>query len=621
MKINFRISLFTLLFIIFFFSKGICGARPVVISSPDKNLQLYIGEAANGKLYYYLEFNKAVVIESSTLGLTINGNVIDEGKLINISRYSINETYSYRGVHSLVTNKCNGAKISFAGKINLIIEARVFNDGIAFRYLIKGKDSSSIEKDNTGFIIPAGSTTWSQSNIKYYEGKYVKKMILDFKAGDLVGPPITIQFPANEGYAAITEAGLVDFGGMSLKYTGSRSFESNLTGITKKYGNFETSWRVIEIGKDLNTLVNCDIIANVSPPFDPKLFPKGYNTDWVKPGRSVWSWLAEKKRSITLENMKYFSDQAAALGFEYNLVDEGWSNWKDTINNRSAWDMMKELVDYSAKKGVKIWVWKAYPDRGGIAGINTTEKRKIFFQKCKDLGIAGMKVDFFDSESQEIIKFYQASLRDAAAYNLMMDFHGANKPTGEERTWPNEMTREGVRGLENQAPWAPTNTIIPFTRYLAGSGDFTPVHFGNRLGEVSWAHHIASMIVFTSSFLCLGADPQSVLDNPCRQMIQSIPSTWDETIALPDSKIGELVLFARRKGSTWFLAAMNGSKEPVTLQLPLSFLKKGTYKLAVVKDDKQKQANAILEDQKVIPSSILTIEINGSGGYVARLEK
>jgi len=406
---------------------------------------------------------------------------------------------------------------------------------------------------------------------------------------------------------------------MSLVSNGNRVLVANLSGKTQRLANMETPWRIVEIGKDLNTLVNCDIIANVSPAYDKKIFPQGYNTGWIKPGRSVWSWLA-KTKSVTFQNMKHFTDLAAALGFEYNLVDEGWGNWKDTVNGKDHWDMMKELVDYSAAKGVKIWVWKAYPDRKGIAGIKDAAQRKIFFKKCKDIGVVGLKVDFFDNESQEIIQFYQAALKDAAEYHLMMNFHGANKPTGETRTWPNEMTREAIRGMENRPPWAESNTILPFTRYLSGHADYTPVHFGDRMGEITWAHHVASMIVFTSPFLCMGADPQNVLDNPCKEMIQSIPPVWDETIVLPQSKIGEVVLYARRKGTTWFVAAMGSNKEIQTEEVNLSFLK-GNYMLSTLKDDKNKQANALLENSKVTASSKMTIVLNADGGYVGRFEK
>lgn len=594
-------------------------SKPIIIKSPDAAIQFLLRNES-GKLTYYLDFNKKKIIEPSVLGLLINGKMIGENTVTGkVQQHKTEEVYASRGVHSIASNLYTDAKINFAGASVFTLQVRVYNDGVAFRYLIPNKDSAVVEKDNTAFTIPAGTIVWSQPNIKYYEGRYSKKLVDTIKAGELIGPPVTFELPGNAGYAAITEAGLIDFAGMSLIVNGNRSLQANLWGKTKKYGNMETPWRIIEIGKDLNTLINCDIIANVSPKYDAKLFPQGYNTEWIKPGRSVWSWLS-KTRSVTLENMKHFSDLAAQLGFEYNLVDEGWSNWKDSVNHRDQWDMMKELVDYSATKGVKIWVWKAYPDRKGIPGIKDPEQRKAFFQKCKELGIVGMKVDFFDNEAQEIIQFYQAALHDAAAYHLMMDFHGANKPTGESRTWPNEMTREAIRGMENRPPWAQSNTILPFTRYLAGPADYTPVHFGDRMGEVSWAHHVASMIVFTSPFLCVGADPQSILDNPCKEMIQNIPPVWDETIVLPQSKIGELVLFARRKGTTWFLAAMNGTNESKSINIDLSFLK-GSYTLSSVKDDKDKQANALLENVNVSADSKITITLNGNGGYVGWFEK
>jgi len=593
--------------------------KPVRLSSPDKLIQLTV-ENKNGKLFYSVSYHNKMVIQPSNLGIIVNDKLIGENATQSqVKHVAVNETYAYRGIHSLAVNHYNGITILYHSSSNTFtLEAKVFNDGVAFRYVIDNNDSAISKKENTQFIIPAGSIVWSQPNIKYYEGKYTKKLVDTIRQGEIAGPPSTIELPENAGYAAITEGGLTDFGGMSLLAEGNNSFIANLTGITRKKGMIETPWRIIEIGKDLNTLVNCDIVANVSPSFDKKLFPGGYETDWVKPGRSVWSWLAGRG-PVTLENMKRFTDDAAALGFEYNLVDEGWANWKDTVNHRDNWDMMKELVDYANAKGVKTWVWKAYPDRKGIAGIKDEKQRKIFFQKCKDLGIAGLKVDFFDSEAQEIIQFYQAALHDAAEYQLMMDFHGANKPTGETRTWPNEMSREGIRGLENRPPHAYTNTILPFTRYLAGHADFTPLHFGERLGESSWAHQVASMVIFTSPFLCLGADPKTILNNPCKSIIQSIPPTWDETIVLPQSKIGELVLFARRKGTSWFIAAMNGVNETKTIAVDLSFLK-GNYILSSVKDDKEKQANTILGDEKINSKTTLTITLNANGGYMGRLD-
>ncbi len=604
---------------VFLFTPGAAiAADSIWVSSPDGSIRIAFNTNKN-TIHYTVTYRKETVIESSGLELVINGKTAGAGSsLSKVERYKGNKTYPSRGVHSMATDHYNGAKITVND--SFVIDTRVFNNGVAWRYIIRNKETAVIEKDNTCFTVPAGSNVWSQSNIKYYEGKYEQKKIEDYKEGELLGPPATIQLPGKTGYAVITEAGLTDFAGMSLIAGGDRIFRANLTGNTQKEGNIETPWRVVEIGKDLNTLVNCDIIADVSTAYDQVLFPQGYDTKWIRPGRSVWSWLAGKG-PVTFENMKRFSDLAAQLGFEYNLVDEGWGNWKDSINHKDQWDMMKELVDYSASKNVKIWVWKAYPDRKGIPGIKDPAQRKIFFKKCKDLGIAGLKVDFFDSESQEIIRFYQAALHDAAEFNLMMDFHGANKPTGEARTWPNEMSREGIRGLENRPPWAVANTILPFTRYLAGHADYTPLHFGSRLGEVSWAHQMATMVVFTSPFLCVGADPQSILDNPFKELIKSVPPVWDETVVLPESKIGELVLFARRKNNTWFLAAMNGTHQPVTISVKTSFLAKGNWVLTAIKDDPEKQAGGLPVTESRVQESALTITLNSEGGFMGRFDK
>jgi alpha-glucosidase len=553
------------------------------------------------------------------MGMIVNGSKLGTGvSLGKNEKYTINESYATLGVHSIAVNRCNGLKISVnAGKLSFTLDARAYNDGVAFRYLVPNKGDAIIDKDTTLFKIAAGSVVWSQPNVKYYEGRYGKKVISEIKTGELAGPPVTIELPNSAGYAAITEGGLTDFAGMSLIADGNNGFLANLTGPTKKTGNIESPWRIIEIGKDLNTLVNCDIIMNVSPVYDKKLFPKGVNTDWVKPGRCVWSYLA-KTRSIMLANMEHFSDLAAQLGFEYNLVDEGWGTWKD--GTRDQWDIMKELVDYSAKKGVKIWVWKAYHDRKGIEGINTPERRRAFFKKCSEIGIAGLKIDFFDSEAQEIVDFYQDGLRDAAQYHLMMDFHGANKPTGENRTWPNELTREAIRGLENQPPWAPGNATLPFTRYLAGPADYTPMHFDARMGEVTWAHHVATMVLFTSPLMCIGADPQSILDNPCKEMIQAIPVTWDETIVLPQSKIGSLALYARRKGTTWFIAALNGIDQAQSITVDLSFLKAGDYMLNSLNDDPQKQAAVKIENSALTNKTLLKVNLNAAGGFVVMIK-
>jgi alpha-glucosidase len=587
------------------------------VISPDKTIRITILNS-NSKLCYTIEKNNQSVIAKSDLLWSIDDLRLGD-KIISfneIKKESENTTYSTRGIHSLAINNYNSSLflVKTTSK-DFKLEVKAFNSGVAFRYLAETNGNSVVDDFST-FVIPEKTTIWSQNNIKYYEGRYIKQPVDSLKIQQIAGPPVTIKYPQKNLYAAITEGGLVDFAGMALEVSDKRTFKTKLAGKVLKSGSIKTPWRIVMIG-DLNTLVNSDIVSNVSPEPDPVIFPKGSDTDWIKSGRCVWSWLANK-RDITLENMKEFSKMASQLGFEYNLIDEGWGNWKE--GEKDNWKLMKELVDFSAPLNVKIWVWKAYPDRKGIDGINTPEKRKMFFKKCSEIGIAGLKIDFFDSESQEIIDFYQSALYDAAEFHLMINFHGSNKPTGESRTFPNEMTREGVRGLENRAPWAEHNTILPFTRYLAGHADFTPLTFNEkRIGETSWCHQIATAIVYTSPLLCYGTSPDDLLNNPARDFICSIPSVWDETRVLPPSEINDIAIFARRKGNTWFLAGLTNELK-TSLKIDISFLKKGNYKCQLLKDDAAKQQNLVIEKSEIKAKNSLIINMNKAGGFAASIE-
>jgi alpha-glucosidase len=590
------------------------------IQSPDSRITLTFTRS-NQQLLYGITFNGKPVIAPSALALEIDGaparGVEATGKPV---LAKVNETYNWRGVHSKAVNNYQQAILPVTGAGNIPIfriEARVFNNGVAFRYLLDAAGKNTIDADNTIFSIPAGSTIWSQGDIGGYEGKYRQQDIATIKAGQKAGPPLTIQLPEGAGYAAITEGGLTDFAGMSLVATGSNAFKAHLTGKTKTEGNIATPWRIVEIGADLNTLVNCDIVHNVSPPMDKKLFPKGYKTDWIRPGKSVWSWLAGNG-DVTFENMKRFSKWAGELGFAYNLVDEGWSRWND--GGKDKWALLKELVQYSDSQHVKVWVWKAYPDRNGVPGLKDATARRAFFKQCKDIGIAGLKIDFFDEESQEVIEFYQAALKDAAAMHLMLDFHGANKPTGESRTWPNEMSREGIRGLENGTDWPGHNTTLPFTRYLAGHGDYTPLTFRDIGKGTTLTHQVTTVAAFTSPFMCLAADPQAILNSPAKKMIQAIPEIWDETIILPQSKIGAVAVMARRSGDTWYLCALNGSTA-TTLTIDAAFLGKGSYQATVMEDDKSSYDKAQFSEQTITAASKITMTMPPGGGYLARISR
>jgi alpha-glucosidase len=363
---------------------------------------------------------------------------------------------------------------------------------------------------------------------------------------------------------------------------------------------------VVIVGSDLNTLVNSDIVANVSPPPDKELFPRGIRTEWIRPGRAVWKYL-DGGGENTLQVVKEFSKLAGELGFEYQIVEGFWQKWTEI--------QMRELVDHSRRHKVRIWFWKHSKD------LRTPEARRQFFKLCQDVGVVGAKIDFFDHEAKEIIDVYQVLLQESAEYKLMVNFHGANKPAGEARTWPNEMTREGIRGLEyRRTPqWAQHNTTLPFTRMLAGHADYTPMVFGERRKETSWAHQIATAAIFTSPLLVYGAHPKSILENPAVDLIKSLPAVWDETLVLPVSAIGEIAAFARRSGKRWFLAILNGPTAR-SIQIDLSFLGAGVYQAMLVRDKQEDPAAVAIQSTTLKKSDSLKIELRPGGGFVARFQ-
>jgi alpha-glucosidase len=299
---------------------------------------------------------------------------------------------------------------------------------------------------------------------------------------------------------------------------------------------------------------------------------------------------------------------AGELGFEYNVIEGCWSKWS-----------LKEimgLVEYGRQRGVGLWLWKHSRE------LRTPQAREAFFRKLRYLGIAGAKIDFFDHEHKEVIDLYQALLRDAARYQIMVNFHGANKPAGESRTWPNELLREAVRGMEaSRLPDRATHdATLPFTRYLAGHGDYTPVHFGDRRGNTTWTHQIASAAIFTAPLLTYGANPARLLENPAVDMIRSIPAVWDETIVLPISEIGEVAAMARRRGGSWFLAILNGPQGR-TASVPLSFLGQGEYRAFLVRDRKDEPSALTVERARVRRSDSLPIEMAPGGGFIGRFTR
>jgi alpha-glucosidase len=612
-------------------SEDVATQAPVALTSPDGTIALSIDTGGDGHLRWRATLAGKPVIEPSSLGIVVNG--IDLGRRVEIlktERYRVDERYPWYGGHSEVSNRANGARVtvrSVPDATTYVVEARAADDAVAFRLIVEGT-GRRVPEAAIGFRLPAGSVVWSHDLRDHYEGVYQRRHVEEFPAGEWAAPPITFKLPANAGYGAITEADLRDYPGMALQADGLGGFRERLghehppsypyvlrflqDGAKRLAipaaidGTITTPWRVVIVGRDLNALVNSDAVSNLCPPPDPRLFPEGNRTSWIKPGRSVWRYLDGGESSPA--GIKEFSRLAGELGFEYQVVEGQWAKWTD--------DQLRDVVEYSRQRGVGILVWR---HRRTLE--DPAERRKLF-ASLQAAGVLGAKVDFLDHEAKEVIDLYQAILKDAAEYKLLINFHGANKPAGEARTWPNELTREGIYGLEHRRgeSWAPFNTTFPFVRMLAGHADYTPVVFGERRRETSWAHQIASAAILTSPLLVYGGNPASLLSNPAVDVIKSIPSVWDETIVLPQSAIGELALYARRSGDTWFVAAMNGS-EPKTVKVDTSFLRQGAYRAVIARDTMANPAAVEMESREVRRGETIDLSMRGGGGFVVRLRR
>jgi alpha-glucosidase len=587
--------------------------------------------ADGGQLSFAASIGSQPVIERSPVRIVVDGHQLCDGVEFDDSeRYEVDEQYPWRGVHSTAVNRASGIKVRVKHKASgttYVIDARAFDDGVAFRHIVPSSSSDAMPRvpdEATEFTLPAKSRVWYHDLEGHYEATYDSRTVEEVDEGQWIGPPMTFELPGGEGFASITEAGLTNYSGMALQAVGERKFktvlghaqppsypfrlryEDDVERLKKPApvaGTIKSPWRVVLIGADLNTLVNSDVVHNLCPPPDPALFPQGMATDWVKPGRAVWKYLDGGENSF--EEMKNFSRLAGELGFEYHVIEGFWRRWSE--------EQIRELVEYSRERGVGLWFWRHSQE------LRTPEAREEFFALLERMGVVGAKIDFLDHEHKEVIDHYTELLKAAAKHKILVNFHGANKPTGEARTWPNELIREGVRGMEARRlrERAVHNTTLPFTRYLAGHGDYTPVVFGERRGDTTWTHQIATAAVFTEPLLTYGAHPQTLLANPAVEMIKAIPATWDETIVLPQSRIGELVAMVRRAGDKWFVVVLNGPS-PQSVSIPLGFLGDGRFEELSVHDvdkpDALRVAQAVRQGADTVQ-----LDLQPGGGFIARL--
>lgn len=615
-----------------------------------------IGTTAANDLSFQVFYKGKEVIKESPLGLTIDNQPI--GRNIQIKSVTQGTQTAGEKYQTYTIGKPDGSVY--------YLDTREYADGIALRYRIPTSTDVCIYGEETAFTFPPQTRTWYASGpFQYGWLQEYQDRLTGSIEGELLAPPATFLTPDGI-YAAITEANLFNYHGavllgtkpdqVSFGYVENRGHLETgvITGLPpakywhdvvrnipwiaspeRESNEIVTPWRVLMLSDDLNGLVNNKILAKVSDKPDKTLFPNGGDTEWIKPGRATFTWLVEGgNERLSVANHRKYVDGCAELGIESVVVDDGWELWQQTekeANGRTKWEMMKELVDYARGKNVDIWVWRSSSPRSGNKsdiGLVDPVERAGFMKKCAEVGVKGLKIDFFHTENVFTVNLMENILMDAAKEKLMVIFHGVNKPTGDSYTYPNLLAKEAVRGLEcvgGENSWAPGppwpyhNTVLPFTRWLVGPADYTPMNFRAFCPpSTTFAHQLSSIYMFTSPMLIFAADMEDMLSSPGRSFIESVPVTWDETIVLQESEIGKLAALARRKGDLWYLTVLNG-EEAGTFDTKLDFLPKGKYKMEIAVDALDNRKLIEVKESKIRSGHRIKENLMSGGGFVARI--
>ena len=627
---------------------------PTELKSPDGRLA--IAFQAGGRLVYTVSFQGKPLIEPSALRLELQGQSPQLGedvRILSATPSKVDETYVLlAGKSSSVHNSGNALRLEIAenggpGR-KFFIEARAYDDAVAFRYIVPEQSTIPqfrLAKENTEFRISKDPFIYALFLPNYrsmYESEFIKLSAssLSNQGGvastQLLGLPLLMEVPG-VGWMAIDEADLRGTAAMYLMNPSggwtSHKFECRLAphiddpsvAITGSLP-YQSAWRVLMVAPDPGRLIESNALTSLNPESALK------DTSWIRPGKASWDWWSgslnpDGKTAYTTENLKYYVDFAAQSGFEYTLVDAGWSTRGDITKMNGRIDI-PELVRYAAAKKVKIWIWLGYRD--------TDRQMRDAFPLFEKWGVAGLKIDFIERDDQEGMAWYYRTAELAAKHHLMVDFHGSTKPTGLQRTYPNVLGYEAVLGMEQSKAGSRDNpehhVMLPFTRMLGGLMDYTPGGFNNAtkadfvprmrnpMVMGTRAHALAMYAIYEAPIQMVSDHPAAYKDQPAFEFIRSVPATWDETRVL-NGVPGEYVTIARRRGEEWYLGSMT-NWTPRQLDLSLSFLGPGRYRAEIYADADDADRlpkNVSIVKRTVDRSARLKAQMAPGGGYAVRL--
>lgn len=598
-------------------------------SSPDSSITatMYL---EGGELFYEVTKNSDPIIAKSRMGIETEETDFYSGlSFVSTSTTSWNNNYNIPGgkKSSYNDNAVQREYIVSKGGKQLKIYMRVYNDGIGFRYYIPGMGEVIIEEEYTEYNFPDGTGGWGFDPVNTYEGTWEY-----FSSSSLNSATVSMPFLAsidnNAYFALFTEANVYNADGSYcpsvLEGNSGQNMrlvcaddQSNFGATMQAAKPFQTPVRTVIIADNLNTLVNSNLVQNMNPE------SKIADTSWIKPGIAAWSWWSEdyygdpnvpegyREVPYSFERQKDYVDFAESMGWDYVTVDAGWVKWTDGT--------IADLVDYAEPKGVGIFIW-ASPYVHTPYGAS-----RMNLRKWASWGIKGVKVDMTANDSQVGMSFLESVADYCAELELMVYYHNATKPGGEERTWPNIIGSEGVLGSERYklywppAPTAEHNTTLPFTRNVLGSMDYTPVALSNTNKNTTQGHQLAMSIVYETKIQNY-ADSIDIYGNWIgTELLRVVPAAWDETKLL-DGFPGSHVVMARRSGADWYIGGM--TVDARTLSIPLSSLNldPGNYTAYVYKDGASGEIIS-KTTSTVTSASTLSIPILATGGAAVLISK
>lgn len=641
MKLTNKIILFALLL-----SGQTLWAQTYQLVSPDQQLQVTVQN--DDLLTYSVTFKGNPVIEKSLLGFEFRTEPAMKGgfAVVGDSRKEINETWFpvVKSKHASVVDHCNEITLSLKEKAapmrEMQLQFRAYNDGVAFRYHLSRAEKigeRQITKELTTFAIAGDPKAWvvayggySTSN----EAEFMEQPLSKLNEQSIAGMPLLMELTPH-CWMAITEAKIDNYAAFYLGTNGTTNqlvtklvpFPGEAEeGVKVRFADeADTPWRVVMMGESPGRLIESEMIQNLNDPCAIK------DPSWIKPGISAWDhwWSGEVKMEMPV--IKQYIDLASAMGWPYMLVDWQWygpfNQPKADITQWAPQIDMPEIIRYAATKNVKIIVWLYSSD------VNRNAAYKKAFPLYHSWGVAGIKIDFMDRDDQPMVNWYHDIIRCAADNKLLVDFHGAYKPDGIIRTWPNMITREGVMGNEYYKfsdKMSPEHNVkLAFTRMLAGQMDYTPGGFLNvtraqwkqQTPALVWntrAAELSKFVIYESPLTVVCDHPNHIINQPGADFLKIVPTVWDD-IRYMGGYPGEYVAIAKKDGQRWFVGVMNNSKaREVTLKL--DFLPKGDYEMEIWADGKKADTEPSQLQKSLKPlkgDDEITVRMANNGGWVA----